>query len=154
MNTRYIRTIAILIGSLGLAACSSWAARPYACREENIQSFPAGGMVLIGNVFQIGDCALSKHFFIELDGYYSRNKMDIDYAVSNFEKIKLGAPEKITILSQYYNCKDGSDRIFFEKLAQNKTFVFGENFSNSSSNVNKNIQKMIDSDQELQKDCD
>lgn len=134
----------ILLSNIG---CSSWAYRPKACERQH----PYGAVA--GYVFQIGDCALSKNFYIETGDYYRSSKWFIDLAVEVHEKHPTKTYESLLEFARVFNCEEDAFQLFADVITNKRVEIFGENFEKSPRKVTLNVIQFIEQDSILKTKC-
>ncbi len=147
-----IKCLGLMYIFLFSTGCASLAHSPYACDDISTKlAFSGFNYVLVGNLFQIGDCAISKTLKVELGDYYRHNKDKIDFEVRNSLTPLEG--HEVEHFARAFNCPKDSFVNFHILLVKNKNEIFGEKFDHSPRQVTKTIQKLIDVDASLAMSC-
>lgn len=138
---------ALILASFFLGGCSSFAYKSYACEKQ----FPYGAAA--GYIFQVGDCAISKYFYIETGDYYRTSKWFIDLAVEVHEKHPTKTYESLLEFARVFNCEESAFQLFADVVANKRVEIFGDNFENSPRRVTLNIIQAIEIDPILRTQC-
>lgn len=142
-SSKYFLFVIYLIS----CGCSSFAYKKYACEKE------APLNKFYGNLFQIGDCALSKSIYIETGDYYRYSKWSIDLAVEVHIKDKTKTYESLHNFAKVFNCDESAFQSFADMLSNKKQEIFGEKFDKTSRRVTLNIIQSIEDNPFLKTQC-
>lgn len=149
---RLIRYVALIGIEFSLVGCASIAHSPYSCEAtSNTASWYGWGYIVLGNILQIGDCAVSKTLKVEMGDYYYYHKEKIDHEV----EMKFSDQEgyELNHFARAFNCNPEAFPRFHSEIIKNKDEIFGKNFDASARSVTKSVQQLINTDEILSKHC-
>lgn len=134
--------------------CASITARPYACEHGNFNSIDKANKLIVGYIFQVGDCALSDTLRIETGEYYkSKSHLINDSVWKQAGTPKNSPPEEIKKFSRAFNCTERADAEFNKELVLNQETIFGEKWEKSEREVTLKIEEIIANNDILKKNC-
>lgn len=142
------------IAYIGLAllieGCASFSASPRAC-EESLDSFmPEWLQIGTENIFQFGDCAMSKKLRIETGDYYRKNKKRIMEELDG----KWNNLTYVGYLGELFGCGASDAPQFKDFLLKNRIQIFGsDDASIAPRKVMLNIGNFIVLDRDLANKC-
>lgn len=134
---------------LAANGCASLSSAPHAC-EESLPLIYPGMQKFTGNVFQIGDCSVSKILRIETGSFYSKNKTRINEELDG----KWDNYRYLNYFAELFDCKSEDTAAFRDFLLVHRLEIFGtEDAPVEPRQVMLNINHLLGLDINLSNKC-
>ena len=116
--------------------CASMASRPYACTQTTQRDLLSWMGRPIGNVFQLGDCAVSDRLRVEIGEYYRRFGVFVSHDIwKQSDKQDFPAPESIQNFAKAFNCTEKVYDDFNLMLLTRQEEIFGPKWKKTDREV-------------------
>lgn len=148
-----IKLILIFFSMIALCSCASFAKSERACKistKGNPSPLEKIGAYFSGNIFQIGDCAVSERLRIELGLFASYRKNSIR---TELGRDPTEIKEDMLTLFELFGCKPHNQSLYLDFTKKHLAHIFQEKNDLSGREIMLSVREKIKNDEAMQGMC-